>query len=163
MVSAGTEKYKSDCSWCHAKYCLDIDFCVLRNPRYNRKKVLALFTSNSKRTSRILQDPSASDLQEATRSCRLADAKRSSCTCIILGCTVTTTIFSWYRSIKTYLLFENTSYSVLQQKEQTITKVRHTNAFPSTHYNTKSKRSLKQQNVHMCLTLHIKNTCSMFT
>ena len=37
------------------------------------------------RSSCGLQDPSASDPQEAARSSRLADAKRSSCACIIFG------------------------------------------------------------------------------
>ena len=62
---------------------LDLTCWIILSAKFSVKYIYE--SKNDWRSSCVLLDSSASALQKAAWSCQLADAKRSSCTCIIFG------------------------------------------------------------------------------
>jgi len=102
------EKYKFDRSWHHGEYCLDMHFRVLSS---QCKEVLAVLTSNRKEALAPCRIQALSTRKKLQEVARLWTQKEVLAHALLLSFTVTATIFSQYRRIRTCLLLENTSYS----------------------------------------------------
>ena len=81
LVCGDVAKWPDDRLWNSLD--LDLTCWIILSAKFSMKYIYE--SKNDGRSSCVLLDSSASALQKATRSCQLADAKRSSCTCIIFG------------------------------------------------------------------------------